>query len=250
MPVSRRGSATFEQELGAVIDRPGTPMVLAGATVRSLDPAVGDLARADVVVQDGRVTGVGPGLASRTPRAAVVDCAGMSVLPAAGAGVGAGVQVSDGEQGEGGGAGEERLGTVGPGSAATFVVLRGQGTERPLESVVWYPHQAAALVVDGVLTGEAGRDGGRARGGRRGAAARTVDSPHLGRWTDPAADVVQDLTPDGRYAEARGGRAHAYDGAFWIAGDHIVYRDDLGFWAYGRFRDGVLHHVDFRFHRT
>ncbi|GIJ79026.1 protein Atu4866 [Micromonospora phaseoli] len=33
--------------------------------------------------------------------------------------------------------------------------------------------------------------------------------------------------------------------AFWIDGDRIVYRDDLGFWAYGRFVDGVLHHAGY-----
>jgi hypothetical protein len=68
-------------------------------------------------------------------------------------------------------------------------------------------------------------------------------------WTDVNGVVHQELTADGRYDETRGGQPHAYQGSFWINGDRIVYRDDLGFWAYGLFTDGVLHHAGYTFHR-
>ncbi|WP_394326748.1 Atu4866 domain-containing protein, partial [Thermobifida halotolerans] len=35
----------------------------------------------------------------------------------------------------------------------------------------------------------------------------------------------------------------------WISGSRIDYLDDLGFWAFGEFRDGVLHHAGYRFTR-
>jgi hypothetical protein len=69
-------------------------------------------------------------------------------------------------------------------------------------------------------------------------------------WIDESGFLHQELTPDGRYDETRGGRPHAYQGNFWIDGNRIVYLDDLGFWAYGEFRDGVLHHAGYVLHRA
>lgn len=210
----------------------GRPVVLAHATVRTLDPATGDLDDADVLVAGSVITRVGRGLAASAVGAAVVDCTGTSLVPAAGAGAGGG---------------PERLGTLAPGSPATFAVLpAGTGAPRPLEMLVWYPERAAAVVVDGAVTRWRGRATAAAGPG---AAPRTADGPHVGAWVDEVADVEQLLTADGRYDETRGGRPHAYVGSYWVTGDRVVYRDDLGFWAYGRFRDGVLHHVDLRFRR-
>jgi len=100
---------------------------------------------------------------------------------------------------------------------------------RPLESMIWWP-------------GEVAFQHGEPEPG-------PSDSPHLGVWVDDRTGVIQELTPDGRYDETRGGRRHAYQGNFWIVGDHIVYHDDVGFWAYGRFEGGLLLHAEFRFRR-
>ena len=34
-----------------------------------------------------------------------------------------------------------------------------------------------------------------------------------------------------------------------ITGNRIDHLDDLGFWAFGEFRDGALHHSGYRFTR-
>lgn len=217
--------------------RPGDPVVFAHGTVRSIQPSVRD-AVADVVVQDGTVVHVGAGGVAQD--AVVVDCAGTTLVPAAGAAP---------TDATGGGPGIERLGTLAPGSPATFAVVPGSAAHGPLESVVWYADQVAAVVVEGAVTRWAG-SAVEQGAGACGTPGRSVESGHLGTWTDEAADVSQALTPDGRYDERRGRRRHAYQGSFWIAGDCVVYRDDLGFWAYGRVHDDVLHHVHFRFRRA
>jgi 5-methylthioadenosine/S-adenosylhomocysteine deaminase len=59
---------------------PGRPLLLRGGTVLTMDPARGTLADADVLVERGRISAVGPGLAQ--PRdAAVLDVRGQLVLP-------------------------------------------------------------------------------------------------------------------------------------------------------------------------
>jgi hypothetical protein len=75
------------------------------------------------------------------------------------------------------------------------------------------------------------------------------DHPYLGLWVDENDFVRQELLPDGRYDEARGDRPSAYQGRYWINGNRIDYLDDLGFWAFGEFQDGVLHHAGYRFER-
>lgn len=57
--------------------------------------------------------------------------------------------------------------------------------------------------------------------------------------------MTQHLTSDGRHSETRGGRRNAYAGQFWLTGDRITYLDDSGFWAFGQFHRGVLHHAGF-----
>jgi hypothetical protein len=114
--------------------------------------------------------------------------------------------------------------------------------------IVWRPEQAAAIVVDGEIALFNGRRLTPALA-EPDLCPRSVQSPYLGMWTDVNGFVHQELTADGRYDETRGGQPHAYQGTFWINGDRIVYRDDLGFWAYGLFTDGVLHHAGYTFHR-
>ncbi|GAA2541760.1 hypothetical protein GCM10010435_06590 [Winogradskya consettensis] len=116
-----------------------------------------------------------------------------------------------------------------PGSLASFVVLDGVRTG-PLVSQIWWPKDVSFQYGEPV--------------------PGPCDSPHVGVWSDERARVVQELTPDGRYDETRNGRRHAYRGNFWIAGDSVVYHDDLDFWAYGEVVDGVLVHADFRFRRV
>jgi hypothetical protein len=65
---------------------------------------------------------------------------------------------------------------------------------------------------------------------------------YTGLWVTADSQVRQALLPNGRYIEARGHLDAAYQGVYWIEGDHIEYRDDTGFTADGDFVDGVLHH--------
>ena len=64
-----------------------------------------------------------------------------------------------------------------------------------------------------------------------------------GLWITQDGHVRHELLPGGRYVEARGGRARAYQGRYEISGTHIEYRDDTGFTADGDFIDGVLNHA-------
>ena len=70
-----------------------------------------------------------------------------------------------------------------------------------------------------------------------------MNHDYTGLWITADSDVRQALLPNGRYIEARGHLDVAYQGAYWIDGDHIKYRDDTGFSADGHFVDGVLHHA-------
>ncbi|MEU9304857.1 Atu4866 domain-containing protein [Streptomyces sp. NPDC048269] len=71
----------------------------------------------------------------------------------------------------------------------------------------------------------------------------------MGMWIDDNGFVRQELLPDGRYDQARANRPSAYQGRYWITGNRIHYLDDLGFWAFGAFQDGILHHAGYRFTR-
>ncbi|MDP9796253.1 hypothetical protein J2S43_004765 [Catenuloplanes nepalensis] len=162
---------------------------------------------------DLRVEGgriVGAGPGLSRAGADVVDCAGRSVVPLFG-------------------------GAIEAGGAATFAVLPATGSVP--EKVIWWPDRSALLVVDGQVVPAV--DGGPGRS----------ESPYLGMWVDTTGYIEQELTADGRYDETRAGRRHAYRGAFRIDGDRIVYRDDQGFWAYGRFSGGLLHHAGYTFER-
>ena len=67
--------------------------------------------------------------------------------------------------------------------------------------------------------------------------------PYVGMWVTADGRIRHELLPNGRYDEARGDRASAYQGRYTVTGDHIEYVDDTGFTADGDFVDGVLHHA-------
>lgn len=71
----------------------------------------------------------------------------------------------------------------------------------------------------------------------------------VGMWVTADGYIRQELLPNGRYDEARGNKASAYQGRYEVAGSHINYWDDTGFEADGEFIDGVLHHVGMKFFR-
>ncbi len=199
----------------------GRPLLFAGATIHTLDPVLGDLTGADLTVVGSRIAAVGPArhAAAEDDDAIVIDCTGMSVFPVL----------------------SPSVSSLAPGDPATFAIVPGNAA---FDRVIWWPSHAAAIVVDGepVLVNGVLRTSFVP-------AAPSSSSPHLGMWIDATGFIHQELTADGRYDETRGGRPHAYQGSFRIAGDRIVYHDDLGFWAYGRFDDDVLHHGGYTFTR-
>lgn len=233
-----------EDLLRTIAAEPHRPLLFVNATVYTFDPLIGDLTGADLLLAGKEIAGVGTGLhtAAEDDGAVVVDCTGLTVVP--------GVVENDTVAGLRRSP-SDRVGTLAPGNPATFVVLSGHHPEATaLEQVIWRPERAAAVVIDGEFALFNGRRLVEPRTERFPGPTRTpADSPYLGMWIDETGFIHQELTADGRYDETRGGRPHAYQGSFWIEGDRIVYRDDLGFWAYGRFGDGVLHHAGYVFHR-
>lgn len=74
--------------------------------------------------------------------------------------------------------------------------------------------------------------------------------PYVGMWVTGDGRIRQELLPNGRYDEARGSRASAYQGRYAVTGNHIDYWDDTGFTADGEFvDDDTLHHGGMVFHR-
>jgi hypothetical protein len=219
----------------------GSPPLFAGATIHTADPLVGTVERGDLLlglgVAAGTVVGVGTGLetAAEDDGMVVVRCEGLVIVPAV-------IDVP-------GQVGARKLrtqdrGTLAAGAAATFAVLRREDApdlRAAWDTLLRRPEAVLALVVDGDVAQWGGTrlieaaDHGPADGG-------AADSPYLGTWVDETGFLHQSLTADGRYDETRGGREHAFQGRFWITGDRIEYLDDLGFWAYGDFVDGTLHH--------
>lgn len=134
-----------------------------------------------------------------------------------------------------------------PGNPATFAVVRGTVSASSIRSMlVVRPSNLLAVVVHGQLVA---RHGEPVRAAGTGTAAvadgLAAADPRLGAWRDEGRDMTQFLTADGRYSETRGGRRDAYTGRFWLDRDHITYLDDAGFWAFGQYHDGVLHHAGF-----
>lgn len=77
------------------------------------------------------------------------------------------------------------------------------------------------------------------------------DAPkYHGMWVTADGHIRQELLPNGRYDEARGTRASAYQGRYEVRGNRIEYWDDTGFTADGVFVNlDELHHGGMVFHR-
>lgn len=69
------------------------------------------------------------------------------------------------------------------------------------------------------------------------------DHAFVGMWVTDDGHIRHNLLPNGRYDEARGARASAYQGRYRVTGDIIQYWDDTGFYADGQFRNGILYHA-------
>ncbi|ALN75240.1 hypothetical protein M673_21130 (plasmid) [Aureimonas sp. AU20] len=75
--------------------------------------------------------------------------------------------------------------------------------------------------------------------------------PYVGLWVTADGRIRHELLPNGRYDEARNGRAHAYQGRYVVTGRHIDYVDDTGFTADGEFvSPDILHHAGMILRRT
>lgn len=81
--------------------------------------------------------------------------------------------------------------------------------------------------------------------------ANTIEETkdYIGMWVTTDGYIRHELLPGNRYNEARGNRQNAYQGSYWVTGNHIDYKDDTGFTADGNFRDGILHHAGMIFHK-
>jgi hypothetical protein len=66
---------------------------------------------------------------------------------------------------------------------------------------------------------------------------------YIGVWVTADGYIRHELLPNNRYDEARGTRQRAYQGSYWVKGNHIDYKDDTGFTADGEFRNGILYHA-------
>ena len=216
------------------------PILYAGADVLTLDPVTGDMSAADVLVGGPTVVGVGPGLltAAEDDGMFVVDCTGMTIVPAVVDHLAAlGLRAAR----------AQRVGTLAPGMPATFAVIPTElatDLATAVTTMVQHPERVVAFVADGVAQSWNGRPLHESAGDQD-ALQDPADSPYLGMWVDRTDFLHQELTADGRYDETRGGRPHAFQGRFWIDGDRIDYLDDLGFWAFGEFRGGVLYHAGY-----
>lgn len=133
-----------------------------------------------------------------------------------------------------------------PGHPATFALIRGAVGESAIRNMlVVSPRDLVAVVVHGSVVV---RDGAPLR--HAGSDALAADDPRLGAWRDDRRDMTQFLTADGLYSETRGGRRDAYRGRFWLDRDRITYLDDTGFWAFGQYHGGILHHAGFVLRRV
>ncbi|MGY1855502.1 Atu4866 domain-containing protein [Modestobacter sp. SYSU DS0290] len=235
-PLGTRDEQTLEAIRHLAAGNP-RPVLLAGGTVVSQDPGMGDWAQADVLIGGSVIVGVGPGLLSAAgdDGMLVVDCTGTVVLPAR----------ADFTSAAGGGA-------LVPGSPADVAVLRlADPPGTPAGAVPDRGSHLDVLVVGGAVRLFRGRPVTRDVAGQAARPGVRPTAPHglVGAWVDETGFLVQELLPDGRYDETRGGRRHAFQGRYWVDGDRVDYLDDLGFWAYGEVRDGVLHHAGYRMTR-
>ncbi|MFF0449631.1 Atu4866 domain-containing protein [Streptomyces sp. NPDC004609] len=220
------------------------PVLFTNARVLTMDPLIGTLPGADVLLVGALIVGVGPGIvtAAQDDNAIVVDCTGMTVVPA----------VVDTVALIGGrGRRSEYVATLTPGNAGDLLVVPdalAPDVASAQITLLSRPEQVRALVAAGRPVLWAGTDApGRPSAPEAGipAAQDMTGSPRVGVWIDKNDFLHQELTADGRYDETRGGRPHAYQGRYWIDGTRIDYLDDLGFWAFGEFQGEELHHAGY-----
>lgn len=236
-------SPTFTPDgLAAVRAGTGRPLLLTNATVHTLDPLIGTMHAADVLVGGPLVVGVGPGIvtAAEDDGAVVIDATGTTVLPAR---LDATAALGTAARG---------TGTLAPGGAASLVVVPDQhAADLPaaLHTAFTRPGLVLAVLVEGRPVHWAGSPLGDAPAAPLERDRLAVDPGRVGVWVDTAGFLDQELTADGRYDETRGGRQHAFQGRYWIDGDRIDYLDDLGFWAFGAFAGDALHHAGYTMHR-
>lgn len=217
------------------------PLLFVGARVHLFDTIVGEMGNADILLGEGFIVGTGPGIvtAAGDDNALVVDCAGMVVVP----------MVVDARAALGFNAHRASdIGTLWPGNTGTFAIVDAvlaEDAASAVATVLAHPEAVAAVVIDGKIVlwnGERTVNAPAPADPTHAGEVTPSTSPYLGMWIDKSDFLHQELTADGRYDETRGGRPHAFQGAFWIDGDRIDYLDDLGFWAFGEFVDGVLYH--------
>jgi cytosine/adenosine deaminase-related metal-dependent hydrolase len=60
---------------------PNRDLLITGGYLATLDPTTGDLPDADLLIRDGRISAIGPDLASRAPDARTINAEGRLVLP-------------------------------------------------------------------------------------------------------------------------------------------------------------------------
>lgn len=108
-----------------------------------------------------------------------------------------------------------------------------------------FSHPAMALVLAGsVLAAMAARQPALA------VASSPDASKYHGMWVTADGQIRQELLSTGRYDEARGTRASAYQGRYEVRGNRIAYWDDTGFTADGTFVNlDELHHGGMVFYR-
>ncbi|MET7574761.1 Atu4866 domain-containing protein [Streptomyces sp. NPDC005492] len=190
------------------------------------------------------MVGVGLGIitAAGDDNAIVVDCTGMTAVPA----------VVDTIALVGGrGQRPDYVGTLTPGNTGDVLVVPdalAPDVAAAQATLLTRPEEVRALIAAGRCSGRAWN--GRPRPRHRPeagipAAQDLTGGPRVGVWIDENDVLHQELTADGRYDETRGGRPHAYEGRYWIDGDRIDYLVDLGFWAFGEFRGEELHHAGY-----
>lgn len=222
----------------------GRPVLFTNARILTMDPLIGALVGADILFVGSLIVGVGPGIvtAAEDDNAIVVDCTGMTIIPAV---------VDTVALAGGRGRRSEYVATLTPGNTTDFLVVPDELADdvpSAVATLLSRPERVRALVAAGRPVLWAGTDAAdRATAPETGnpAAPDLTGSPRVGVWIDQKDFLHQELTADGRYDETRGGRPHAYQGRYWIDGDRIDYLDDLGFWAYGEFRGDELHHASY-----
>lgn len=222
----------------------GRPVLFTNARILTMDPLIGTMTGADVLCVGSLIVGVGPGIvtAAGDDNSIVVDCTGMTVVPAV---------VDTVALAGGRGRRAEYVATLTPGNTSDLLVVPDDlAADVPgaLATLMSRPARVRALVAAGEPVMWAGANApGRATAPEAGVPAPPdlTGSPRIGVWIDRGDFLHQELTADGRYDETRGGRPHAYQGRYWIDGDRIDYLDDLGFWAVGEFKGDELHHAGY-----